>query len=117
MPKFRASSKYGKEDVVIDKATKVTPVNESIGFEHIDLTPSSVTSLASFSQVSAEQLVTVKAEVAKLSGSERISSQRSSSGHLKKQEIVIVDPTASMKVILWEPFVDCFEADQIYCTC
>ena len=65
--KFRTSSKYGKEDVVIDKATKVTPVNENMGFQHIDLAPLPVTSLASLNQVLAEQLVTVKPEVAKLS--------------------------------------------------
>ena len=112
--KFRTSSKYEKEDVVIDKGTKVTPVNESIGFEHIDLSPSSITSQASLNQVSAEQLVTVKAKVVKVSGSKKISSQRSSSGHLKKQEIVIVDPTASMKVILWEQFIDCLEVEQTY---
>ncbi len=78
------------------------------------LAPLSVTSLASLNQVSAEQLVTVKAKVAKVSGSKKISSQRGSSGHLTKQEIVIVDSTASMKVILWEQFVDCLEVDQTY---
>ncbi|XP_028404097.1 uncharacterized protein LOC114526773 [Dendronephthya gigantea] len=111
---FRTSSKYGKEDVVIDKATKITPVEKNIGFEHRDLAPSFVTSLASLNQVSAEQLVTVKAKVAKVSGSKKISSQRISSGHLKKQEIVIADPTTSMKLILWEQFIDCLEADQTY---
>jgi hypothetical protein len=109
---FKFSSNYSKENVVIDRASKVTPIGDDVGFEHIEMTPPSVTSLLSLNQVSSEQLVTLKAKVMKISGSKKITTSRNPNSPLVKQELVIVDPTVSVKVILWEQFVDTLKEDQ-----
>ena len=71
--KIRFNSSYGKESVLIDRTSKITPIANDVGFHPTEISPSSVTSLLSLSQVSTEQLVTVKAKVAKISGHKKYS--------------------------------------------
>lgn len=58
-------------------------------------------------KVAAEQVVSIKAEVVKMSGWKTIHTERY--GSLKKQEVIIRDNTPSTKVVLWEEYVDCLE--------
>ena len=111
---FKFSSNYSKDNVVIDRSSKITPVGDDVGFLHVEMAPPSVTSLLSLNQVSSEQLVTLKAKVAKISGCKKITTSKNPNSQLVKQELVIVDPTASVKVILWEQFVDCLKEGQTY---
>ena len=111
---FKFSSNYSKENVVIDRASKITSVGNDVGFNYVEMTPPSVTSLLSLNQVSSEQLVTLKAKVAKISGSKKLTTARNPNSQLVKQELVIADPTASVKVILWEQFVDSLKENQTY---
>lgn len=54
----------------------------------------------------------VKGEVAHVSGVKHINTN--SHRKLRKQEILIRDPTACMKVILWEDYVETVECDKMY---
>ena len=78
------------------------------------MVPPSVISLLSLNQVSSEQLVTLKVKVAKVTGLKKITTLRNPNSQLMKQELVVVDPTASVKVIPWEQFVDCRKEGQTY---
>ena len=73
---FKFSSNYSKDNVVIDRSSKITPAGDDVGFQHVEMAPPSVTSLLSLNQVSSEQLVTLKAKVAKVSGSKKITTSK-----------------------------------------
>ena len=62
-------------------------------------TTSSLPSLASLQDVSSEQLVQVQAKVTNISDMKTLTTRY---GHaLQKQEVILVDHTSSMKLILW----------------
>jgi ssDNA-binding replication factor A large subunit len=112
---FRTSASYGgKEDLVITKKTSITPL-PSTDFAYSD----DVSSLGSVSSnivglgnIAAEQLVSFKAYVAEISS---VRSVRTQSGHgLRKQDVVLSDPTGSIKLTLWEDYVDTLEKNQTY---
>jgi hypothetical protein len=50
---FKFSSNYSKENVVIDRASKITSVGNDVGFNYVEMTPPSVTSLMSLNKVSS----------------------------------------------------------------
>lgn len=58
------------------------------------------------------QLINVKATVRQLSGSKVIST--TAGARLNKQEAVLADPFGSIKIILWEGFVDTIETGKTY---
>lgn len=60
---------------------------------------SSLPSIASLQEVSTEQLVQIKAKVSNMSGIKQIESQYGQT--LQKQEVILVDHTTSIKLILW----------------
>ena len=110
---IKFSSNYGKENVVVDQSSKISTIDD-VGFQYTQMAPPSVISLLALNQVSSEQLVTLKGKVAKVTGLKKITTSRNPNSQLMKQELVIVDPTASVKVILWEQFVDCLKEGQTY---
>ena len=109
---IKFSSNYGKENVV-DQSSKISTIDD-VGFQYTQMAPPSVISLLALNQVSSEQLVTSKAKAAKVTGLKKTTTSRNPNSQLMKQELVIVDPTASVKVILWEQFVDCLKEGQTY---
>lgn len=118
LARFRSSTKYGKEDLIIDRATMVTPISPEDAFEYKELELSPVVTISSLDQISAEQLVSLKAKVTKVDGTKVITtnytSNHNNSNQLKKQEVLIVDTTKSIKLILWEQHVDCVETGKTY---
>ena len=58
-------------------------------------------SISSLNDLAGEQLVTIKAEVAQISGVKRIETQ--DQGRLNRQEVILRDVTVSIKAILWSP--------------
>ena len=111
--RIRLSSKFNN-DVIIDQTSKITPVTENVGFQYVDTTPSLVNSLLSLNQISSDQLVTIKAKVIKVFGSKKIQTKNNPSSALTKQEMVIGDPTACVKLILWEESVDVLKEGVTY---
>ena len=68
--------------------------------------------LSVLEKLAAEQLVTIKAEVAKISAVKTLHTQYQ--GVLKKQEVIIRDPTTSVKLLLWENNVEMLELNKTY---
>ena len=69
-------------------------------------------SLASLQEVSTEQLVQIKAKVSNMSGIKQIESHY---GHtLQKQEVILIDHTTSIKLILWQEHCDKLEMEKAF---
>ena len=69
-------------------------------------------SISSLNDLAGEQLVTIKAEVAQISGVKRIETQ--DQGRLNRQEVILRDVTGSIKAILWESSVDTLKENTTY---
>ena len=66
--KHTISSKYGREDVVINKNSTITATNTDFEYKSED-----VTSISSLAHVAPEQLVAIKGYLAYLSGTKKLS--------------------------------------------
>ena len=113
--KIRLCSRYNN-DVIIDKTSRITSITDDVGFEYVKTTPSSADTLVSLNQISSDQLVTIKAKVVKVFGLKKCQAQNKHASRpgLTKQEMVIADPTASVKLILWEESVDTLKEGVTY---
>ena len=69
-------------------------------------------SISSLNDLAGEQLVTIKAEVAQISGVKRIETQ--DQGRLNRQEVILRDVTGSIKAILWQSRVDTLKENTTY---
>ncbi len=67
--------------------------------------------ISSISNLVSEQLITIIAKVLKVSG-EKIQAKRF--GRLRKQNIIVADPTRYIKLVLWSDFVNTLDADHTY---
>lgn len=75
-------------------------------------TTSSLPSLASLQDVSSGQVVQGQAKVTNISGVKTLTTRY---GHaLQKQEVILVDHTTSMKLILWQEHCDKLENEKAY---
>lgn len=102
---------------MMKKFTKITPLDkDKVGFNFSDeLTASSADApinISSVYKLAAERLIAVKGQVVQISGIKVINT--TSKGKLQKQEIVIRDTTACMKVVLWEQYVNSVELNKTY---
>ena len=110
---IRLNEKNGKKDVVILKQTKIAtlPSIDCTYSEDLD-TSSLTTDIANLRQVAPEQLVSLKVEVAYVDSVKKITTQYGS--FLMKQELIVRDPTGSVKLILWEDNVETLELHKTY---
>ncbi|CAB4011402.1 Hypothetical predicted protein [Paramuricea clavata] len=101
-------------DMLIHKFTKIVPIDATtISFPYSDnLTASGIIPISSIANLAVEQLVSVKAEVAHLSGVKILQTQHQ--GTLKKQEVIIRDTTSSIKLTLWGNNVDTLALNDTY---
>ena len=106
--KYLISNKFGRDDVVIGKYTKVVPA-ESVPFNYKDIDVK--ISIASLAQVAPEQLGQVKGYVAQLTGTKRVAL---SSGPVEKQEVIIADPSGYIKLLLWRNHCNSVLLNQTY---
>ncbi|XP_028408819.1 uncharacterized protein LOC114531404 [Dendronephthya gigantea] len=105
--KYQTSNKFGKDDVIINKYTSIVLTITSLEYKDLK----SPTTIASLSQTTPGQLVTVTGYVAHLSATKVILMP---SGALKKQEGFLVDPTGSIKLVLWRSHTDTIEVEKTY---
>jgi hypothetical protein len=100
--------------MLLNKYTKITPLDSSkITFSYSeDLTATSIVPISSIQNLAKEQLVSVKAHVARLSGVKVRQTQHQ--GMLKMQEAIIRDTTGFIKLTLWEDNVDTLKLDNTY---
>lgn len=97
--KYQTSDKYGREDVLVNKDTTITPT--MVNFVYQD--QEEVISIASLNHVASEQLITIKGYLAHLGCTKKISINGS---EVKKQEGYIADPSGFIKVIFWGGHAD-----------
>ena len=94
-----SSIKDDVESIIIQNNTTVQPV--VVPFVYQDAaTSSSLPSLSSLQEVSKEQLVDIKAKVSSITAVKTINSRYGYA--LQRQEVILVDHTTSIKLILWQ---------------
>ena len=82
---------------------------EKIQFQYSDsLTATGFVTIAALEKLGAEQLISVKAQFAKISGTKKLQTQYQ--GTLTSQEVR--DPTTSIKLILWQDNADTLTLDK-----
>lgn len=110
-----SAASSGKEDIIILSKTRISPITSNeIDFPYLtELTASGILpDLSALEKLAAEQLVTIKAEVAQVSAVKTLHTQYQ--GVLKKQEVIIRDPTTSVKLLLWENSIEMLELNKTY---
>lgn len=111
---FTHSKNDENGDMMLNKYTKITPLDSTkITFPYSeDLSATGIAPISSIQNLAVEQLVSVKAQVARLSGVKVRQTQHQ--GTLKMQEAIVRDPTGFIKLTLWEDNVDTLELDKTY---
>ena len=107
LKKYGISNKYGRQDIVINKYTTLTPCTASFPYKSLN----NITSIASLSQVTPDQLVSIKGQLLQLSGIKTLVLQ---SNPVKKQEDYISDPTDFIKLVLWGDHAGTLDQGQTY---
>ena len=96
---FSYSGENQSEDLVIHRMTTATPVSEVLFPIIEELQKNAPITIASVQKLAPEQLVDFKAEVCAVSAMEKVIFQ--GKDPLRKQEVVLRDETASVKLVLW----------------
>ena len=107
--KYNISTKFGREDVVIDRKTCLIPTTVAFQYQGVETSSSNITSL---SQVAPDQLVAVKARVKHLSSPKNV--VLVGGDPVRKQECYVCDPSGFMMLILWGEYTDSVEEDKTY---
>ena len=106
-----SSIKDDVESIIIQNNTTVQPV--VVPFVYQDAaTSSSLPSLSSLQEVSKEQLVDIKAKVSSITAVKTINSRYGYA--LQRQEVILVDHTTSIKLILWQEHCNKLEDQKTY---
>lgn len=71
-----------------------------------------VSSISALNNVASEQLISTKAQVVNIAATKVVNTQYQ--GTLKKQEVLIRDPTSSIRVILWESYGNTLTLNSTY---
>ena len=101
---------------MITKFTRVVPIDKKeIDFSFSEELTTTATgkplNISAIQKVAAEQLISIKAKVVSLSGA-KVQSTRY--GQLQKQDVVLADPTAHIKLVLWGDYVDTLQLNKTY---
>ena len=113
MKNYKQSS---NDDLTITQFTKIIPLdNKDVNFAYSEELCLAGTGkpipISSIIKLAAEQLIIVKGKVVKTSG---VKMQPTRYGKLKKRDVVIADPTAYIKVVLWGNYVDALQLHETY---
>ena len=101
------------KDIIFNQYTKITPVDDT-DFQHSSklLVTGIANTIVSLNEVAPEQLVSIEAEIAEVSGVKSVKTQHQ--GTLRKQEVLTRDTTSSIKVVLWEDNVNQLQKNKTY---
>ena len=108
---IHSSIKDDIESTITQNNTSVEPVALPYVYKDATIT-SSLPSLSSLQEVSKEQLVDVKAKVSRNTGVKTIN--RHYDHPLKKHEVILVDHTTSIRLVLWQEHRDKLEDPKTY---
>ena len=99
-------------DIVIDQKSLFSPCDQ-IPFAMSNITTADdVTNIPSLMNVTAEHVITLKAQVTHIAPVKNIISQRH--GELQKQEIMLRDPSGTIKLVLWQQYVNTLIVNTTY---
>ena len=109
-------SNNDNDDLTITKYTKITPVDKAeVEFVYAEELSSSATgkpvNILSILNLAPEQLILVKGKVLKMSG---VKIQTTRFGKLQKQDVIIADSTAHIKLVLWGEYVNTLQLNKTY---
>ena len=105
----------GTEEYTIQKHSKIQPANQDeVSFSYLEAMSASKepTFISQLSDVSPEKLVSVKAMVSEVS--EPVKQENQYGPDLRRQEVVIVDPSDCITLTLWEENVDQLQQNTTY---
>ena len=102
--------------VTITKYTSITPVEQrDINFVFSEELSKPATgepvTISSISNLVSEQLISIKAKVLKVSG-DKVQATRF--GRLRKQDVIVADPTGYIKLVLWDNYVNTLDLEHTY---
>ena len=96
----------GKQDIMIEWNPNITNTTAPPDLKPNEDLAASMVNIAQLTHIASEQLVTVKAKVHSLGSVKKLSTKK---GLLRKQEAILVDWSASIKLFLWENHTDTVE--------
>ena len=98
--------------MVINKYSQIGPAG-SVSFARVaPLNPDKCITIATINQVTADQLVSIKAHVCHLSAVKHVFLNTGTT--LRKQEAIVADPTASIEVVFCEDSTEMVEEGNTY---
>ena len=100
------------KDIIIDQKSSLSPLEEIPFAMSKIMTANDVTNIVFLMNVTAEQIITLKAEVTHVASVKNIITQHH--GQLQKQEVMLRDPTGTIKLVLWEQYVDALVVNTTY---
>ena len=103
------------DDLIFKHFRKVTPLDSTkVDFVYSDklTTTSMVKSISACNDLANEQLISLKAQVAQVTGAKKIRTQYQ--GMLNKQEVILRDTTGCIKAVLWGSDVDTLTENTTY---
>lgn len=102
------------DSLLFSHDTKFSLKTDGLHFEcDANLSPEGeVSSLKSLDNFVPEQIVSVRAQVVTVGGSKKIHSHKQ--GTLQRQEVLLRDTTASIKLVLWEDNIDALDVNTTY---
>ena len=103
----------GKDEIILQKFTKFTPL-AGVDFSHNKFLSAVgiIPNISGLDKLALEQLVSIKAYVAEVSNVKQIIVHGKTP--LKKQEVLIADPTSCIKLVLWGDYVNSLEQGKTY---
>lgn len=115
--KMKNFRQQNDDDLIITKWTNITPLNQDkISFPYSEDLAASTSgqpiSLSAIHNLAGEQLISIKGQTTSISGVKIITTQFS--GKTKKQELIVRDNTAWVKVVLWGNHVDSLQLNKTY---
>jgi len=103
---FRLETKSNSEDIIVDDNVKIEECPE-IAFERKEI-PTNLT-IAKLKSICIGQLITIKAKVASLQPIKDVND-----GALKLVEGILIDPTDSIRITLWEEHINDIQEGNTY---
>ena len=112
--KVSNDTRIGGKDI-INQFSNVAPLDSgNVDFVYSDKLTSNgmVNNIVSCSELASEQMDTLKAEVAQVSGVKKVHTQYQ--GTLMKQEVILRDTSSFIKAVLWDSHIDTLKEKDTY---
>ena len=100
---FSVNKKFGNDDILLNSKSSINVVAKVDSFVPDEHNEDTILSIFQLQKVFADQIVTIKATIKRLSGVKKVSIRESS---IDKKDLTVVDPTGSIRVVLSENYCE-----------